>query len=145
MPDQDLLPANVQVSNNVVEELQRRVARAEATLVQKEEENASLKKQLQQYEMRWSDYEAKMRSMEDMWQKQISSLQVSFCTFVIYSVKFHIHTPMCNVISTFSDKFTTAYNTNYFLVPPFQRKAILAFLESKFTNFDNKFSPIYKK
>lgn len=73
----DSKSGQMKVSNNVVEELQRRVARAEATLVQKEEENASLKKQLQQYEMRWSDYEAKMRSMEDMWQKQISSLQMS--------------------------------------------------------------------
>lgn len=73
----DLLPAEVQVSNNVVEELQRRVARAEATLVQKEEENASLRSQLQQYEMRWSEYEEKMQSMEDMWQRQIASLQLS--------------------------------------------------------------------
>ncbi|XP_021758722.1 myosin-2-like [Chenopodium quinoa] len=73
----DFSPANVQVSNKVVEELQRRVARAEETLVQKEEENASLRTQLQQYEMKWSDYEAKMRSMEDMWQKQIASLQMS--------------------------------------------------------------------
>ena len=83
MPDQDLSRANLQVSNSAVEELQRRVARAEATLAQKEEENTSLRTQLQQYEMRWSDYEAKMRSMEDMWQKQITSLQVSlFNTFL---------------------------------------------------------------
>uniref|UniRef100_A0A803MH59 Myosin motor domain-containing protein n=1 Tax=Chenopodium quinoa TaxID=63459 RepID=A0A803MH59_CHEQI len=73
----DFSPANVQVSNKVVEELQRRIARAEETLVQKEEENASLRTRLQQYEMKWSDYEAKMRSMEDMWQKQIASLQTS--------------------------------------------------------------------
>ncbi|KNA06986.1 hypothetical protein SOVF_176050 [Spinacia oleracea] len=73
----EFLPARVQVSNNVVEELQIRVARAEETLVQKEEENASLRKQLQQHEMRWSDYEAKMRSMEDTWQKQIAALQMS--------------------------------------------------------------------
>lgn len=81
MPDQEFLPARVQVSNNVVEELQIRVARAEETLVQKEEENASLRKQLQQHEMRWSDYEAKMRSMEDTWQKQIAALQVSYSHF----------------------------------------------------------------
>ncbi|KAL9236379.1 hypothetical protein vseg_011058 [Gypsophila vaccaria] len=73
----DLPPANVQVPDNAVEELQRRVERAEATLVQKEEENATLRTQLQQYEMRWSEHESKMRSMEDMWQKQITSLQIS--------------------------------------------------------------------
>ncbi|CAO2833475.1 unnamed protein product [Amaranthus hypochondriacus] len=71
------LSANHKVSNSAVEELQRRIARAEATLAQKEEENRSLRTQLQQYEMRWSDYEAKMRSMEDMWQKQITTLQMS--------------------------------------------------------------------
>lgn len=58
-------------------QLQRRVLKAEATLEQKEEENAALREQLQQYETRWSEYEAKMRSMEEMWQKQMASLQVS--------------------------------------------------------------------
>ncbi|XP_015896696.2 myosin-2 isoform X1 [Ziziphus jujuba] len=58
-------------------ELQRRVLKAEATLEQKEEENAALREQLQQYETRWSEYEAKMRSMEEMWQKQMASLQMS--------------------------------------------------------------------
>lgn len=58
-------------------ELQRRVLKAESTLEQKEEENAALREQLQQYETRWSDYEAKMKSMEEMWQKQMASLQVS--------------------------------------------------------------------
>lgn len=58
-------------------ELQRRVLKAETTLEQKEEENAALREQLQQYETRWSEYEAKMKSMEEMWQKQMASLQVS--------------------------------------------------------------------
>lgn len=62
--------------------LRRRVLEAEATLGQKEEENAALREQLQQYETRWTEYEAKMKSMEEMWQKQMSSLQVSFCMFI---------------------------------------------------------------
>ncbi|XP_052177405.1 myosin-2 [Diospyros lotus] len=62
---------------SVLEELQRRVLKAEATLGLKEQENAALREKLQQYEKRWSEYEAKMRSMEEMWQKQMVSLQVS--------------------------------------------------------------------
>ncbi|MQM13768.1 hypothetical protein Taro_046694 [Colocasia esculenta] len=58
-------------------ELQRRVFQVEEALHQKEEENISLREQLKQYETRWSEYEAKMRSMEEMWQKQLTSLQAS--------------------------------------------------------------------
>lgn len=50
----------------------------EKALQEKEEENVSLRRQLRQYEGRWSEYEAKMRSMEEMWQKQLMSLQVIF-------------------------------------------------------------------
>ncbi|GAB2284575.1 hypothetical protein Dimus_019029 [Dionaea muscipula] len=66
-----------EVSPSLLSELERRFAKAEATLTQKEEENAALRAQLQQYDKRWLDYEAKMKSMEEMWQKQIQSLQVS--------------------------------------------------------------------
>lgn len=55
---------------------------AEATLERKEEENADLQEQLQQFETRWSEYEARMKSMQDVWQKQMSSLQVSFLVLV---------------------------------------------------------------
>ncbi|KAK9268785.1 hypothetical protein L1049_000548 [Liquidambar formosana] len=68
---------HVQVLPSVLAELQRRVLKAEATLGQKEEENAALREQLQQFETRWSEYEAKMKSMEEMWQKQMASLQMS--------------------------------------------------------------------
>ncbi|KAK8706139.1 hypothetical protein V6N13_049714 [Hibiscus sabdariffa] len=67
----------IQVVPSVMAELQRRVLKAEATLGKKEQENATLREQLQQYEARWLDYEAKMKSMEDMWQKQMASLQTS--------------------------------------------------------------------
>ncbi|GFP78572.1 myosin-2 [Phtheirospermum japonicum] len=66
-----------QVSSSVVEELQKRVLMAEATLDHKEKENAALREQMQQFEARWPEYEAKMKSMEEMWQKQIASLQMS--------------------------------------------------------------------
>ncbi|XP_055823148.1 myosin-2-like isoform X2 [Solanum dulcamara] len=60
---------------SVVEDLERRVAKAEATLEQKEKENATLKEQVNQFEARCLEYEVKMRSMEEMWQKQMTSLQ----------------------------------------------------------------------
>ena len=61
----------------VVTELQGRVSKAESLLRDKEEENAMLKEQLEQYENKWSEYEVKMKSMEEAWKKQLSSLQVT--------------------------------------------------------------------
>lgn len=65
------------VKSSFLAELQRRVLRAEATLREKEEENDILHQRLQQYENRWSEYELKMKSMEEVWQKQMRSLQSS--------------------------------------------------------------------
>ncbi|KAK1304855.1 hypothetical protein QJS10_CPB11g00986 [Acorus calamus] len=62
---------------SALEELERRVFKAETALKQKEEENATLKLQLQQYDVKWLEYEAKMTSMEEMWQQQMTSLQMS--------------------------------------------------------------------
>ncbi|KAK3199233.1 hypothetical protein Dsin_022648 [Dipteronia sinensis] len=73
----DIPLEQLQILPSDVAELQRRVLKAEATLGQKEEENAALHEQLQQYEARWLEYEAKMKSMEEMWQKQMASLQMS--------------------------------------------------------------------
>ncbi|KHG13556.1 Myosin-2 heavy chain [Gossypium arboreum] len=67
----------IQVLPSVMAELQRRVLKAETNLRQKEQENATLREQLQKSEARWLDYEAKMKSMEEMWQKQMVSLQTS--------------------------------------------------------------------
>ncbi|KAL0320708.1 UNVERIFIED_CONTAM: Myosin-2 [Sesamum radiatum] len=66
--------------HSVVDELQKRVLMAEATLEQKEKENAALREQVQQFEARWPEYEAKMKSMEEMWQKQMASLQMSLAS-----------------------------------------------------------------
>ncbi|MQL72214.1 hypothetical protein Taro_004528 [Colocasia esculenta] len=67
----------VLVKASVLAELQRRVLKAEAGLREKEEENDMLHQRLHQYESRWSEYEQKMRSMEEVWQKQMRSLQSS--------------------------------------------------------------------
>lgn len=62
---------------SVLAELHRRVMKAEAALRQKDDENETLQQQLKQYERRWSEYENKMKSMEETWQRQFTSLQVS--------------------------------------------------------------------
>ncbi|CAH8355756.1 unnamed protein product [Eruca vesicaria subsp. sativa] len=67
----------VLVQASVLSELQRRVLRSEAALREKEEENDILRQRLQQYDNRWSEYETKMKSMEEIWQKQMRSLQSS--------------------------------------------------------------------
>ncbi|XP_044489475.1 myosin-1-like [Mangifera indica] len=67
----------VLVKASFLAELQRRVLRAEAALREKDEENDILHQRIQQYESRWSEYELKMKSMEEVWQKQMRSLQSS--------------------------------------------------------------------
>ncbi|CAI0416405.1 unnamed protein product [Linum tenue] len=67
----------VLVKASFLAELQRRVLKAEAGQRQKEEENDILHQRIQQYESRWSEYELKMKSMEEVWQKQMRSLQSS--------------------------------------------------------------------
>ncbi|KAB1993957.1 hypothetical protein ES319_D13G067500v1 [Gossypium barbadense] len=70
-------PDEVLVKSSFLAELQRRVLKAEAALREKEEENDILHQRLLQYENRWSEYELKMKSMEEVWQKQMRSLQSS--------------------------------------------------------------------
>ncbi|AQK64906.1 Myosin-3 [Zea mays] len=65
------------IKASVLAELQRRILKAEATVREKEEENETLHQRLQQYENRWLEYEQKMKAMEEMWQKQMRSLQSS--------------------------------------------------------------------
>ncbi|KAL8098526.1 myosin-2-like isoform X2 [Apium graveolens] len=73
----EMSQASKQVLSLAVEELQMRVLKAETMLKKKEQENAALRSQVQQYEARWLEFEGKMKSMEDMWQKQTTSLQMS--------------------------------------------------------------------
>ncbi|KAJ9153639.1 hypothetical protein P3X46_027059 [Hevea brasiliensis] len=67
----------VEIQTSILAELQRRVTKAEVALVQKEEENAALREQLQLFERRWAEYEGKMKTMEETWQMQMESLQTS--------------------------------------------------------------------
>lgn len=68
---------DVVVSRMYLAELQRRVLKAEVGVREKDEEREILLQRIQQYENRWSDYEQKMTSMEELWQKQMNSLQSS--------------------------------------------------------------------
>lgn len=74
---QDKFQERAQALPTTLTELQKRVLAAEATIEKKEEENAALREQVKQFEARRLEYEAKMKSMEDKWQKQMASLQVS--------------------------------------------------------------------
>lgn len=68
--NQDGRHSEVKVIPSAVAELQR-------VLDQKEKENAALQEQQQKLEIRWSEYEAKTKTMEETWKKQIASLQMS--------------------------------------------------------------------
>ncbi|KAL2633393.1 hypothetical protein R1flu_004872 [Riccia fluitans] len=68
---------SIKVQPSVLLELQKRALAAEKSLREKEEDNALLKHRLQQFEARWLEHQAKMESMEEMWQKQMTSLQLS--------------------------------------------------------------------
>lgn len=65
------------VKASYLADLQRRVLQAESALRVKDGENDILQQRVQQYDNRWSEYERKMKSMEEMWQKQMRSLQSS--------------------------------------------------------------------
>ncbi|CAM8906311.1 unnamed protein product [Rhodiola kirilowii] len=68
---------HIVVSPSKMQEIRVQLVKAEATLGQKEEENAALRQQLQQLQTKWSGHEMKMRIMEDAWQQQMTSLQAS--------------------------------------------------------------------
>lgn len=59
-----------------LEELEKLVLEIKAEVKQKEEENVALSQQIQQYEKKWSLCEEKMKSMEEMYKKQIETLTV---------------------------------------------------------------------
>ncbi|KAL2327728.1 hypothetical protein Fmac_021155 [Flemingia macrophylla] len=73
----DLSKEPVQNLLSALAELQRQVDRADAIVEQKEGENTALREQLKQSERKRIEYETKMKSMEEAWQKQMASLQMS--------------------------------------------------------------------
>ncbi|XP_024959733.1 myosin-2-like [Cynara cardunculus var. scolymus] len=68
---------NIQILPSNVEELQKLVMKAEVSLSQREQENSALREQVRQFEVRWSEHEIKMKSVEETWQRQMASLQKS--------------------------------------------------------------------
>ncbi|CAI8606982.1 unnamed protein product [Vicia faba] len=78
MPEvEDLSQELLQNMPSALAELQTRVYKAEEIVEQKEEENTELREQLKCSERKRVEYETKMKSMEEMWQKQMASLQSS--------------------------------------------------------------------
>ncbi|CAK8561329.1 unnamed protein product [Lathyrus sativus] len=74
---EDLSKELLQNMPSALAELQNRVYKAEAIVEQKEAENTELREQLKQSERKRDEYETKMKSMEEAWQKQMASLQSS--------------------------------------------------------------------
>lgn len=73
----DTYQEQLREAQETVQELQDRVLKAEAALKDKDEENNTLKQQIQQYESKWSEYDMKMKSMEETWSHRLTSLQIS--------------------------------------------------------------------
>ncbi|CAI0375856.1 unnamed protein product [Linum tenue] len=69
-----------ELQSTLLAELQKRVVKAEQSLAHRDEENAALREQVEEYEKRWSEYESKMKTMEETWQMQMTSLQASLAT-----------------------------------------------------------------
>lgn len=65
-------------------EMRKRLVIAELTLGRKDKEITILKEQLQQYEAKWLEYECKMKTMEEMWHNQMTSLQVGHLVVGFY-------------------------------------------------------------
>ncbi|PWA83025.1 IQ motif, EF-hand binding site, P-loop containing nucleoside triphosphate hydrolase [Artemisia annua] len=68
---------NIQSISPDVEELQRRVTKAESSLSEREHENLALREQVRQFKERWLEYETKMKAVEETWQSQMATLQMS--------------------------------------------------------------------
>ncbi|KAG8058159.1 hypothetical protein GUJ93_ZPchr0002g23509 [Zizania palustris] len=57
----------------MVEELERKAAMAEAQLRQEEEENASLRRKIESYHVRWLQYEIRLRSLQETFHEQMAA------------------------------------------------------------------------
>ncbi|GJU67184.1 myosin-2 isoform X1 [Tanacetum coccineum] len=68
---------NIQTISPDVEELQTRVTKAESSLSEREHENLALREQVRQFKERWLEYETKMKAVEETWQSQMATLQMS--------------------------------------------------------------------
>lgn len=64
--------------------MQKLVMKAQVSLSQKENENTVLREQVRQFEARWLEHEIKMKAVEETWQRQTESLQVSIHFYPTY-------------------------------------------------------------
>lgn len=78
---------NQKVQHSSLEELEKLSFIIKEELRQKEEENAVLLQQVQQYEKKWSQCEEKLNSMEEIYQKQLEALKVRLVNSVILYAK----------------------------------------------------------
>ncbi|URD91390.1 Pyridine nucleotide-disulfide oxidoreductase [Musa troglodytarum] len=63
-----------------LDDLENLVLKTKAELQQKEKENVALLQQVQQCEKKWSLFELKLKSIEEMYQTQIDTLKVNLAT-----------------------------------------------------------------
>lgn len=101
--------------SSVVEELQREVLMAEAIIGQKDKENAALRLQIRQFEVRWSEYESKMKFLEAVWQKHTAFLQVSLlCSKLLLGIIKHL-APLVTYsdITDTTDEFGCSQNESW--------------------------------
>ncbi|XP_010438625.1 PREDICTED: myosin-4-like [Camelina sativa] len=75
--DKGLLLEQLQVQPLAFADLQTRVQKVEAAIMQKDDENTALQDELQRFEERWLENETKMKSMEETWQKHMLSMEMS--------------------------------------------------------------------
>ncbi|KAL1203060.1 Myosin-4 [Cardamine amara subsp. amara] len=75
--DKDLYLEQFKVQPWALADLQSRVQKVEAAIMQKEDENNALQEELQRFEERWLEHESRMKSMEETWEKHMSSMQMS--------------------------------------------------------------------
>ncbi|KVH99137.1 IQ motif, EF-hand binding site-containing protein [Cynara cardunculus var. scolymus] len=74
----DLSEENIQFLPQNVEELQRRVVKAESSLSEREQENTALREQIRQFEIRWLEYETKMKAMSLAEAKKTLGADISY-------------------------------------------------------------------
>ncbi|KAL7603117.1 hypothetical protein Lser_V15G17202 [Lactuca serriola] len=87
MSTKGMLQDNLPIMPSDVIELQKLIIKGDMSLTQKEQENTALRDQIKQFETHWSKHEIEMKSVEETWQKQIASLQVTlpFYPFTIWN------------------------------------------------------------
>ncbi|EPS70501.1 hypothetical protein M569_04240, partial [Genlisea aurea] len=100
----------------VVEKLQKQLIMTEERIERREQENVALREQVKQFEARWCEYEFKMKSVEQVWGKQMDSIQKSLAAAKrsLVTTSSHSHgyesepssssSPVCALVKEFERK-----------------------------------------